>query len=119
MPRTWLGNVMLIQCDYGCGDYLVRKQTVYYQGVKVSPVNPVPIWSVGEYELYIMPAVFPMKGAWLVIVQSRYPSFYECKKVELGFDKVILHLAGGRSLIVKPFKDGVHDRLLVETLHVV
>ena len=119
MPRTWFDSAMLIQCDYGNGDYLVKNRTVYYQGVKVSPINPEPIWSVGEYELYIMPAVFPMKGAWLVIVQSRYPSFYECKKVELGFDKVILHLAGGRNLIVKPLKDGVRDRLLVETLRVV
>lgn len=110
---------MLIHCDYRNGDYLVSNQTVYYQGVKVSPVNPMPIWSVGEDELYIMPAVFPMKSAWLVIVQSRYPVFFECKKVEFDFDKVILYLAGEKKLIVKPFMDGVHDRLLVETLYVV
>ena len=104
---------MLIQCDYKVGDFLVRNSTVYFQGVKVSPVNPMPIMAVGTDELYVLPGGFPLKCSWLVVVQSRFPVFYECKKVELSGEKVTITLTNGKQIRIRPFRDGVHDRLLV------
>ena len=110
---------MLIQCDYKSGDFFVKNSTIYYRENRVSPVNPMPIWSIGEYELYMMPAAYPLKGAWLVVVQSRFPVFYECNKVEFGSRRVILYLTNGQKISVKAYVDGVLDRFLIEPIHVV
>lgn len=112
---------MLIQCDYQKDDFLVRNSTIYYQGVKVSPVNPAPLWCVGSDELYLFPTIFPLssKCSWLVVVQSRFPVFYECKKIELSGEKVIITLTDSKRKSIKPFRDGVCDRLLVNDVYTV
>ena len=108
---------MLIQCEYKAGDYTVKASTTYYQGVKISPLNPTPIWSVGECEIYIFPAVFPLRCAWLIVFQSRFPVFYECNAINLEGEKIMLHLTDGSERRIKPLRDGVHDRLIVDTIY--
>lgn len=110
---------MLIQCDYKSGDYLVRNSTIYYQGVRVSPFNPLPLWVVGAEELYLFPAISPLKCAWLVVVQSRDPVFYECTKVEMEGEKMSIHLTNGKQLRIKPFCSGVCDRFLINEIVIV
>jgi len=115
--RTRLFSVMLIQVDYGNGEFFVKNQTIYYQGVKVSPVNPTPVLTVGEYELYVMSAIYPLRCSFLVVIQSRYPAFFECTKVEMEQGMVMLTLTDGKSVKITPYRDGVQDRLLVNTVY--
>lgn len=105
---------MLVQY-YTEGDYSIKDGTLYYQGVRISPVNPTPVWDVGNSELYIMPARFPLKCAWLVVIQSRFPIFYRCSRVEMESEKVTLYETNGRKVVIRPFRDGVHDQLLVNS----
>lgn len=119
MRKDTVRIAMLIQCDYGCDDFLVRNQIVYYKGVKISPVNPTPVLSVGEYELYIISGIFPLECSWLVIIQSRYPQFYKCRKVEMEGEKVTLSLIDDRQLRVKPYRDGSRDRLLIDQVYAI
>ena len=110
---------MLIQANYEKGDFLVKNSTVYFQGVKVSPSNPTAIMSAGTDELFVISGKFPLQCPWLVIVQSRLPVFYECKKIELFGEKVTITLTDGKQKSIKPFRDGVCDRLLVNDVYTI
>lgn len=116
--RTWLRCIMLIQCDYQKDDFLVRNSTIYYQGVKVSPVNPTAILSAGTDELFVISGKFPLQCPWLVVIQSRFPSFYQCKEVDLK-DKVTITLMNGKQMRITPYRDGACDRLLVNDIYTV
>ena len=103
---------MLIQ-NYESGDFALRNGVLYYKGNTVSPANLSPILTVGCDELFIVAGRYQLTCQWLVIIQSRFPVFYECKTVDLQ-DKIFLHLVDGENLKITPYRDGVRDRLLID-----
>lgn len=114
MPQDMVFGIMLIQCDYQVGDFLLQKGNIYYKGNIISPANITPVLACGTDELFLVQGKFPLKYPWIVILQSRYPVFYECKGVEFKDEKVILTLANDKRLAVKQLKNGVCDRLYTE-----
>ena len=107
---------MLIQCDYQTGDYLLKGGSIYYKGNLIVSRAISPILEVGGDELYVIEPKFPLACEWLVIVQSRFPVFYECRRVEFETGRVVLWLTDGKILAVKPYKNGFMDRLLVDPI---
>ena len=108
---------MLIQCEYQTGDFLLKGGNIYYKDVLICSKGLSPIVTSGTDELYLLSARSPLSCQWLVIVQSRFPVFYECKRVEFGAGRVVLYLMNDSILGVKSFKNGVMDRLLVDPIY--
>ena len=110
---------MLIQCDYQVGNFLLKGGNIYYKGNKISHAQHTAVMSAGTDELFLLAGGYPLPCPWLVIVQSRFPIFYECKKVEFVGEKVMLYFADGKQMRVKPYRDGTHDRLLIDQIYAV
>lgn len=122
MPRTCFFCVMLIQCDYQVGDFSLKGGEVYYKGTKIVDSKITPLMVGGTDELYYVPAKYPMKCSWLVILQSRFPVFYECNKVVFDRGTVTMTLINGSTMTVTayaggyPHEDSGYSRLLVNHL---
>lgn len=111
---------MLIQCDYQTGDFSLSKGKIYYKGNEIATTNLSPIMTAGTDELYLFAGgKFPLKCAWLVIFQSRYPVFYMCKRVYMDGNAITLYLEDDRVLRVKPYLNGIQDRILIDPTYAV
>ncbi|MBQ8785259.1 MAG: hypothetical protein IJZ59_04360 [Alphaproteobacteria bacterium] len=110
---------MLIQCDYQVGDFSITRGEICYKGTKNADTKITPMMVGGSDELYLVPAKYPMQCSWLVIIQSRYPVFYECHKVAFDRGKVAMTLTNGSTMTVTaygggyPHEDSGHSRLLI------
>lgn len=106
---------MLIQCDYQTGDFSLSKGKIYYQGNEIATTNLSPIMTAGTDELYLFVGnKYPLLSSWVVILQSRYPVFYICKRIYMDGKNITLYLADDRVLRVKPYSNGIQDRILVD-----
>ena len=93
---------------------------IYYQNAKIASIDLSPILSAGTDEAFLIKAKYPLRCAWVLVIQSRFPVFYLCERVELDYNQMFAYLEDGKKLWIRPFgggyphEDSGYDKLLVD-----